>query len=157
VNYNDFDTTLLYNIIRNVVPPTSIPPPTNGWGHLPHPGHHRLADDVERLREARNVLFAHVTTASITNADFQHHWMDLEGAISRLDTALGTQFKLDVSRLKTTSMDPSMQRHYLAEVQKLHISDRHTAAELRLAEGTYTHARLHILMHALMHARTAYN
>jgi hypothetical protein len=71
VNYDAFDITLLYTIIRNMVPPTSITPPTSGWGSHSQPGHLRLADDVERIREARNVLFAHVTTASISNSDFQ--------------------------------------------------------------------------------------
>jgi hypothetical protein len=50
----DFDFTLLYKLIRNLL--TAIPPPTCGWGNKPLPGHLNETDDIERIRYLRNYL-----------------------------------------------------------------------------------------------------
>jgi hypothetical protein len=47
----NFDFTLLYKLIRNLV--TAIPAPTCGWGPWPLPGHLNETDDVERIRHLR--------------------------------------------------------------------------------------------------------
>jgi hypothetical protein len=43
----DFDFTLLYKLIRNVL--IAIPAPTCGWGNPPSPGHVNKTDDIERI------------------------------------------------------------------------------------------------------------
>jgi hypothetical protein len=42
----DFDFTLLYKLVRNLL--ITIPPPTCGWGNPPSPGHVNETDDIER-------------------------------------------------------------------------------------------------------------
>jgi hypothetical protein len=50
----DFDFTLLYKLIRNLL--TAIPAPTRGWGIQPLPGHLNETDDIERIRHLKNNL-----------------------------------------------------------------------------------------------------
>jgi len=58
----DFDFTLLYKLIRNLlianpaptipaltVPTPTVPVPTCGWGNQPSPGHLNETDDIERI------------------------------------------------------------------------------------------------------------
>jgi hypothetical protein len=70
----DFDFTLLYKLIRNLLP--AIPAPTRGWGIQPLPGHVNETDDIERIRYLRNIL-AHNSEFEICDADFSTHWADL--------------------------------------------------------------------------------
>jgi hypothetical protein len=70
----DFDFTLLYKLIRNLL--TAIPAPTCGWGCQPSPGHINKTDDIERIRHIRNFL-AHNSEFEICDKDFSTHWTDL--------------------------------------------------------------------------------
>jgi hypothetical protein len=70
----DFDFTLLYKLIRNLL--AAIPPPTCGWGNEPLPEHLNEADDIERIRSLRNYL-SHNPELKIYDADFFTHWTDL--------------------------------------------------------------------------------
>ena len=70
----DFDFTLLYKLIRNLL--TRIPAPTCGWGSQPLPGHLNETDDIERIRHLRNIL-AHNSEFEICEMDFFTHWTDL--------------------------------------------------------------------------------
>ena len=70
----DFDFTLLYKLIRNLL--TAIPAPTCGWGNRPLPGHLNETDDIERIRYLRNEL-AHNSDFEICDTDFSTYWTDL--------------------------------------------------------------------------------
>jgi hypothetical protein len=70
----DFDFTLLYKLIRNLL--TAIPAPTCGWGNQPLPGHLKETDNIERIRHLRNNL-AHNSDFEICDTDFSTHWTDL--------------------------------------------------------------------------------
>ena len=74
VDSADFDFTLLYKLIRNLL--TAIPAPTCGWGNQPLPGHLNEADDIERIRHLRNYL-ANNSDLEICDTDFSTHWTDL--------------------------------------------------------------------------------
>ena len=67
----DFDFTLLYKLIRNLL--TAIPAPTCGWGKQPLPGDLNETDDIERIRHLRNNL-AHNSDFKICDTDFSFHW-----------------------------------------------------------------------------------
>lgn len=82
-DYNDFDVTLLYTLIRNLCW-TSLRP-TQGWGKVPDSSHTGIGDDIERLRLMRN-RFAHANSAGIPNADFDCLWNDLKSVIQRIQT-----------------------------------------------------------------------
>jgi hypothetical protein len=70
----DFDFTLLYKLIRNLI--TAIPAPTCGWGNQPLQGHLNETDDIERIRHLRNNL-AHNSDVEICDTEFSTHWIDL--------------------------------------------------------------------------------
>ena len=70
----DFDFTLLYKLIRNLL--TTIPAPTCGWGYQPSPGDINKTDDIERIRHLRNIL-AHNSNFEICETDFSTYWTDL--------------------------------------------------------------------------------
>ena len=70
----DFDFTLVYKLIRNLL--TAIPAPTCGWGNQPLPRHLNETDDIERIRHLRNNL-AHNSDFEICDTDFSTHWTDL--------------------------------------------------------------------------------
>jgi hypothetical protein len=59
----DFDFTLLYKLIRNLL--IDIPAPTNGWGILPRTVDVKEADDIERIRHLRNII-NHKTKLKLT-------------------------------------------------------------------------------------------
>lgn len=50
-DYNEFDVSLLYLLIRNICP---IQMPTQGWGKMPRTTDITFGDDIERLRSFRN-------------------------------------------------------------------------------------------------------
>lgn len=50
-DYNEFDVSLLYLLIRNICP---IQMPTQGWGKMPRTTDITFGDDIERLRCFRN-------------------------------------------------------------------------------------------------------
>ncbi|XP_065927180.1 uncharacterized protein [Magallana gigas] len=86
-DYNDFDVTLLYTLIRNLCC-TSLTP-TLGWGKVPDSSHTQIGDDIERLRLMRN-KFAHANSAGIPDAEFQALWNDLKSVIQRIQTLMNS-------------------------------------------------------------------
>ena len=78
VDSADFDFTLLYKLIRNLL--TAIPAPTCGWGNQPLPGHLNETDDIERIRHLRNNL-AHNSEFEICDIDFSSNWTDLSQVV----------------------------------------------------------------------------
>jgi hypothetical protein len=65
----DFDTSLLYTVLRNTV---KITPPTRGWTKEPRLSDTSQGDDVERIRQARNSL-CHGKT-SMDQPTFKSKW-----------------------------------------------------------------------------------
>lgn len=80
-NYNMFDVTLLYKLIRNLCPSLE---PTNKWGNKPTTTDLSVGDDIERIRELRNSYFAHTESAEISNDDFEELWKAAKSMINRL-------------------------------------------------------------------------
>lgn len=80
-DYNKFDVTLLYTLIRNLC---SLPSPSQGWGNEPKSTDTQLSDDIERLRLFRNNYYAHVNSAEIPDKLFHDIWMDLKCVMKRI-------------------------------------------------------------------------
>lgn len=88
-DYNDFDVTLLYGLIRNLCGISLTP--TKGWGgKVPDSSHTRIGDDIERLRLMRNT-FAHVNSAGIPDAEFQALWNDFKSVIQRIQAFMNSK------------------------------------------------------------------
>ncbi|XP_062578447.1 uncharacterized protein LOC134240372 [Saccostrea cucullata] len=79
-DYDMFDVSLLYKLIRNLCPNLK---PTNGWGSTPGINDLQIGDDIERLRLVRNEMFAHLESSEIPDAKFLSCWKELKGIIQR--------------------------------------------------------------------------
>lgn len=91
-DYNKFDVSLLYTLIRNVCPSLK---PTGRWGEEPAAAHTQLGDDIERLRWFRNREFAHANSAEITDGEFNKHWTDLHNVLNRIQSNSNAGCKTD--------------------------------------------------------------
>lgn len=80
-DYNQFDVSLLYKLIRNLCPSLK---PGKGWGRKPNDKDTEPGDDIERIRLFRNEAFAHADTAELDDGEFQEIWTDIERVLSRL-------------------------------------------------------------------------
>ncbi|XP_071155165.1 uncharacterized protein [Mytilus edulis] len=81
VRSEDFDTTLIVCLLRNMSPRESAP--VTGWNNLPHPGDTSTGADLARVKWYNNML-AHTSDGNLSQTDFIQYWGDLEGAIGRL-------------------------------------------------------------------------
>lgn len=82
-NYNKFDVTLLYTLIRNLCPSLR---PTQGWGKQPKHTDTKIGDDIERLRGFRNTNFAHANSTAMPDIEFEVLWKKLKSVIQRIQT-----------------------------------------------------------------------
>lgn len=85
-DYNKFDVTLLYTLIRNLC---SLPCPAQGWGNEPKATDTQISDDIERLRLFRNNYYAHAESAVISDAVFEDVWKNLKLVFRRIQPKTG--------------------------------------------------------------------
>eukprot|EP00477_Mikrocytos_mackini_P003527 GAHX01004609.1.p1 GENE.GAHX01004609.1~~GAHX01004609.1.p1 ORF type:complete len:206 (-),score=34.56 GAHX01004609.1:70-687(-) len=85
-DYNIFDVSLLYKLIRNLCPGLN---PTNGWGMKLNFNDTTIGDDIERIRVFRNDL-GHSKSSNISNSEFTNRWAELKIVIDRLQKAMST-------------------------------------------------------------------
>lgn len=83
-NYNNFDVTLLYKLIRNLCPGLK---PTQGWGIRLNYNDTTIGDDIERIRVFRNEL-GHSKSSKIPDSEFTNRWIELKVVIERLQKAM---------------------------------------------------------------------
>lgn len=82
-DYNKFDVTLLYTLIRNLLV-RCLPDPAQGWGKEPKPTDTDISDDIERLRLFRNNYYAHADSSSVPDIEFEDVWRNLRLAFKRI-------------------------------------------------------------------------
>lgn len=82
-DYNKFDVTLLYTLIRNLLV-CCLPDPAQGWGKEPKPTDTDISDDIERLRLFRNNYYAHADSSSVPDIEFEDVWRNLRLAFKRI-------------------------------------------------------------------------
>lgn len=86
-DYNKFDVTLLYTLIRNLC---SLPCPAQGWGKEPKANDTHISDDIERLRLFRNNFSAHAESSVISDAVFKDVWKNLKFVFRRIQSKTGS-------------------------------------------------------------------
>lgn len=98
-DYNKFDVTLLYTLIRNLC---HLPCPAQGWGNPegPEATDTQISDDIERLRLFRNKYYAHRISAKISDNEFKDIWGNLTSAISRIQSRYNVDYKDEVIRIE---------------------------------------------------------
>ncbi|XP_062567195.1 ankyrin-3-like [Saccostrea cucullata] len=107
-SYEDFDSSLLYIMIRNL---SSLPPPKLGWNKKPLATDLSVAADVERIHYYRNEVYGHTTRAQISYSEFQVIWLDLEKISERFDkNRPGKNYKKKLVDLSQCCMDEEMRK-----------------------------------------------
>lgn len=96
-DYNSFDVTLLYTLIRNLC---SLPCPAQGWGREPKATDTQISDDIERLRLFRNNYHAHAKSAEISENEFNNIWSNLKLVISRIQSNYTKDYKEDLEKIE---------------------------------------------------------
>ena len=105
--YLDFDITLLYTLLRNVC--QNITPPSQRWGvsTMPSSNEVTVGDDIERIRLIRNNVFGHVSTAAISETEFQECWSTISGVCTRMQALLNKDYVKMLQDAKDRSIDSS--------------------------------------------------
>ena len=101
VSSANFDITLLVLLLRNIChlsPPTS----TGSWDKLPPVSDGTMEANIVRVKYYRNMIYGHVTQASVDNVTFERHWQDIKNALIGLGADSAT-----INRLKHECMDPA--------------------------------------------------
>lgn len=98
-DYNKFDVTLLYTLIRNL---GNLPCPAQGWGNpkWPKATDIQISDDIERLRLFRNKYYAHAESAKISDNTFKDIWGNLRSAISRIQIVYNVDYEDELIRIE---------------------------------------------------------
>ena len=101
VSSANFDITLLVVLLRNIChlrPPTS----TGSWDKLPLVSDRTMEANIVRVKYYRNMIYGHVTQASVDDATFETHWQAIKDALIGLGADSAT-----IKRLKHECMDPA--------------------------------------------------
>ena len=95
-----FDLTLWIVLLRNIC---HLPPPSNGWDIDPNENDNTLSANLVRLRLCRNRLRGHVVSTSLSEAEFNKYWKEIEDIL----VPLGCK-KVELDRRKTEPLDPDL-------------------------------------------------
>ncbi|XP_056017516.1 muscle M-line assembly protein unc-89-like [Ostrea edulis] len=80
-DYQYFDITLLYKLIRNLCQTLQ---PSQGWGQKPRKTDIKIGDDIERLRLFRNGMIGHAGSSCVPDGIFASKWSELENIFKRI-------------------------------------------------------------------------
>ena len=134
-----FDITLLVKIFRNICPticPNLVPPNYN-WSRQfpPGPNDNSLPDDIYRMRDFRNSLFAHIASTRVTNAEFQTIWPEVRTVIIRMagygSIGLNQKIKDTIDNLLTANIDMSRLDDLLKILQNWHQEDKKELEDIK--------------------------
>ncbi|KAL3887700.1 hypothetical protein ACJMK2_000094, partial [Sinanodonta woodiana] len=110
----EFDTSLLYAIIRNV---SSVPAPSNGWGKPPNdnPRDTTLGACVERIRIYRNHISGHSVDGKISQQEFEDYWAKIDEVLRDIEIVIGNHGYLEDLKKRTNQ---AITPHEARELQK---------------------------------------
>ncbi|XP_062618635.1 uncharacterized protein LOC134280241 [Saccostrea cucullata] len=126
--YEEFDISLTYKLIRNIC--SKIPKPTKvKWGEEPAAGEVRVGDDIERIRSIRNRLTAHVSSASISQTEFDDTWSTMSEICQRLKTFTGKKYLDSLKGIQKLALKEEGEDAIKAIIEKF-VKDQHEQHEL---------------------------
>ena len=110
-----FDITLLVKVFRIISPSISrnLVPRDHEWSTQsePSPSDTSLADDIHRMRDFRNSIFAHIASTRVTNREFQTLLLQVQIVISRMakhgSQGLKQKIQDTINDLLTENIDQS--------------------------------------------------
>ena len=135
MGYNDFDVTLCYTLIRNLVLP-SVTAPSNGWGKFPTSySQATTGDDIERIRDLRNTVYGHASSTGISDPDFRGYWKTIQDICSRMDSQYSVTIFTD--KLKEIEKIDFVPKAVADIVDTLLKKDDYLEKELESLKGNY--------------------
>ena len=130
-NPEKFDITLLVKICRNICPAICphLIPPNYDWSPQSSPGQNdiSLADDIYRMREYRNSIFAHISNTTVPYVKFLDLWTEIKAVVCRMSIHGSPGLKQDIDntiyKLQTENVNPSSLKGLLVELRAWHEQD----------------------------------
>ncbi|XP_062567320.1 uncharacterized protein LOC134229585 [Saccostrea cucullata] len=115
--YNEFDCTLLYMLLRNICSNFKIP--TKGWGGnvMPAAGDVMVGDDIERIRLIRNNVYAHASSAFISQKIFDENWAIISDVCKRLETFTGKKYCDGLNKILAQSFDEEDEENIIEKIK----------------------------------------
>ena len=127
VSSKDFDVTLLILLLRNIC---GLIPPTTGWDNLPPSADTSVEANIARFKYYRNHVYGNASEASVDDATFNTYWQDISNALVGLGADAAA-----INTLKTESMDPVIEKHYLELLREWKKDDDSSKDRLDEIEG----------------------
>ena len=127
VSSQDFDVTLLMLLLRNIC---GLAPPATGWDNLPPPADTSDEANIARVKYYRNHVYGHASHASVDDPTFNSYWQDISNALVGLGADAAA-----ISKLKTESMDPVIEKHYQELLREWKKDDDNNKDRLDKIEG----------------------
>ncbi|XP_062619102.1 uncharacterized protein LOC134280679 [Saccostrea cucullata] len=117
--YKEFDITLLYTLIRNIS--STIPLPTKGkWGGntMPTVGEITIGDDIERIRWIRNNMLGHISSASISQKEFNNTWSTMTDICQRLQLYTKKDYMFGVDNIERQALEEEIENAVIEKLEK---------------------------------------
>ena len=147
-NYSECDITLVYSLLRNLVPTSTSIRPTAGWGKQVSAGDTALGDDVERIRVIRNEMYGHLSTTTLSDSTYNNFMQMLHDICNRMDTVhsgslaspspRSQSYSQTLTDIQVASMDPAMEARYTDELRRMKEADKDTRDLIEAVKGDVT-------------------
>ncbi|VDI64067.1 interferon-induced helicase C domain-containing protein 1 [Mytilus galloprovincialis] len=132
--YDEFDTPLIYTLLRNLVPTIC---PTNGWDHPTNPQLREttLGDDIERCRRYRNAIL-HRGNTTVKDQELDDIFNEFKSMAMRFENVLKLQpneLFFEFENLRTCCMDEDTEKMYLdrlRDIQEMETDDHESIKDL---------------------------
>ena len=120
---------MFYCLFRNVC---QINAPKNGWNQKLDPHDYSDAANIERLRIARNDIYAHATSSSLNDEEFDATWSDIKQTLIALG---GQKYESIIDELKFSTLDPDRSTQCRNELEHWCHLDPCTKRKINKLEG----------------------
>ena len=119
---NNFDITLLTNLLRNIC---GLPAPATGWNVMPLAGDVSASADVARIKLFRNEVYGHITRAQLDDATFNTLWQEISQPLTRLGI-----LQNDIDEIKMAPLSPE-EESYIKKLKEGKERDENILSELK--------------------------
>ena len=120
-----FDITLLTILLRNIC---GLPPPSAGWNKMPVAGDVSKSDDIVRIKIFRNVVYGHIASTQLDDANFEKLWQDISQPLTRL----GIRQK-DIDEIKVAPLSFE-EESYIEKLKEWKEREDHISSKLNNVE-----------------------
>ncbi|XP_060575346.1 uncharacterized protein LOC132732840 [Ruditapes philippinarum] len=126
-NVDNFDLSLLITLLTNIFAVT-IGRPACGWDNPADENNTSIAADLLRLKDIRNTIIGHKSSAQISSEEYKSLWKDLENIFIRIkmvvcgsgESEKSIRTKLEVYISKALEPTDEIEERYANLIQRWH-------------------------------------